>query len=192
MIAAIASAALLVAGSLIVGQGVNSLCGRREWTPLAAPLGLAALLVVAGIVVGLGGRGPAVAVVVGLTVLAALLALAARGGGRGGARHRLRSMDARTPADMDVKPPVAGTTPFTAPAATPFGALLAAVLAALFAAIPFIAAGHVGILGVGLVNDDMASHLLLADWIDERFRPEPVFIDQGYPLGPHALVAGRR
>ena len=36
----------------------------------------------------------------------------------------------------------------------------------------------------------MASHLLLADWIDERFRPEPVLIDQGYPLGPHALVAG--
>ena len=44
-------------------------------------------------------------------------------------------------------------------------------LAALVAAIPFIASGHVGILGVGLVNDDMASHLLLADWIDERFRP---------------------
>ena len=36
----------------------------------------------------------------------------------------------------------------------------------------------------------MASHLLLADWIDERFRPEPVLVDQGYPLGPHALVAG--
>lgn len=66
----------------------------------------------------------------------------------------------------------------------------AAFLAALFAALPFIAAGFVGILGVGLVNDDMASHLLIADWIDERFRPEPVFIDQGYPLGPHALVAG--
>ena len=60
----------------------------------------------------------------------------------------------------------------------------------MFAAIPFIAAADVGILGVGLVNDDMASHLLLADWIDERFRPEPVLIDQGYPLGPHALVAG--
>ncbi len=54
----------------------------------------------------------------------------------------------------------------------------------------FIAAGFVGVLGVGLVNDDMASHLLIADWIDERFRPEPVFIDQGYPFGPHALVAG--
>ena len=36
----------------------------------------------------------------------------------------------------------------------------------------------------------MASHLLLSDWISERFRPEPVLIDQGYPLGPHALVAG--
>ena len=58
------------------------------------------------------------------------------------------------------------------------------------AAIPFIAAGRVGILGVGLVNDDMASHLLLADWLGEHFRPEPVLIDQGYPLGPHALVAG--
>ncbi len=69
-------------------------------------------------------------------------------------------------------------------------ALGAGVLAAAFAALPFIAAGAVGILGVGLVNDDMASHLLIADWIDERFRPEPVFIDQGYPLGPHALVAG--
>ena len=189
MIAAIASAALLVAGSLIVGQGVNSLCGRREWTPLAAPVGLAVLLVVSGFVAGFGGRGPAVAIALGVVLIAALLALA-WGRGGGGGRHRLRSMDARTPADKDVKPPVAGTTPFAAPAATPFGALLAAVLAALFAAIPFIAAGHVGILGVGLVNDDMASHLLLADWIDERFRPEPVFIDQGYPLGPHALVAG--
>ena len=75
------------------------------------------------------------------------------------------------------------------PAIDPLGALAAAA-AALVASIPFIASGHVGILGVGLVNDDMASHLLLADWIAERFRPEPVLIDQGYPLGPHALVAG--
>ena len=64
------------------------------------------------------------------------------------------------------------------------------MLAALFAALPFIAANNIGILGVGLVNDDMASHLLLADWIREGFRPEPVLVDQGYPLGPHALVAG--
>jgi hypothetical protein len=69
-------------------------------------------------------------------------------------------------------------------------AVASALLAGLAASIPFIAAGHVGVLGVGLVNDDMASHLLLADWISERFDPEPVLVDQGYPLGPHALVAG--
>ena len=77
-----------------------------------------------------------------------------------------------------------------APATFPVAGLGAALLAALFAALPFIAAGRVGVLGVGLVNDDMASHLLIRRWIDERFRPEPVLIDQGYPLGPHALVAG--
>jgi hypothetical protein len=78
----------------------------------------------------------------------------------------------------------------TVPTEVRVAAIAAALLAALAASIPFIAAGHVGILGVGLVNDDMASHLLLADWIAERFDPEPVLIDQGYPLGPHALVIG--
>jgi hypothetical protein len=76
------------------------------------------------------------------------------------------------------------------PSEVRIAAVAASLLAGLAASIPFVAAGHVGILGVGLVNDDMASHLLLADWIAERFSPEPVLIDQGYPLGPHALVAG--
>lgn len=154
MLAAIASAALIVAGSLAVGQAVLVLCGRRQPTALAGPVGLALLLVVAGAGAGAGARGPALAI--------ALIALAVAGG----AVIALRG---------EVRPgPGAG----------------AGALAALFAAVPFIAAGTIGILGVGLVNDDMASHLLLADWIGERFRPEPVLIDQGYPLGPHALVAG--
>ena len=64
-------------------------------------------------------------------------------------------------------------------------------LALLVASIPFIANGRVGILGVGLVNDDMASHLLIADWLERRgSAPMPVLIHQGYPVGPHALVAG--
>ena len=153
---AVASAALLVGGSLIVGQAVLALCGRREWTPLAGPLGLAVALVVCGAIGGWGGRGTAIAIALLVLVLAAVAVLAA----------------------TMPRPPL-----------DPLAAL-AAALAALAASIPFIAAGHVGILGVGLVNDDMASHLLLADWIAERFRPEPVLIDQGYPLGPHALVAG--
>jgi hypothetical protein len=156
MLAAIASAALIVAGSLAVGQAVLSLCGRRDATWVAGPVGLAVILAVAGIVAHAGGRGTAVAIVFVCLIVAGAVWL-----GSTGFRHALN-----------------------------VPALVAAGLAALFAALPFIAAGNVGILGVGLVNDDMASHLLIADWIDERFRPEPVFIDQGYPLGPHALVAG--
>ncbi len=47
-----------------------------------------------------------------------------------------------------------------------------------------------GILGVGLVNDDMASHLLIADWLNTRVGETPGLIDGGYPVGPHALAAG--
>ena len=156
MLGAVASAALLVGGSLVIGQGLLAACGRREWSALAGPVGLAAMLVVGGAVAGLGGGGVEIAVALGILLVAGLVLV----------RTRV---------------PAASFDPYAA------GAL---ALAALAAAIPFIASWHVGILGVGLVNDDMASHLLLADWIDERFRPEPVLVDQGYPLGPHALVAG--
>ena len=56
-------------------------------------------------------------------------------------------------------------------------------LAALFASIPFIAAGDVGILGVGLVNDDMASHLLIADYVADRYRSRPSFVEGGTRSG---------
>ena len=157
MLAALASAVLIVGGSLAVGRALLILCGRRDWTWLSGPVGLALLLVVAGIAGSLGARGAAIAVCIGVLLV------------------------------LGVGVVVRGWSAWEGDRGAP---LLAAALAALFAALPFIAAGAGGILGVGLVNDDMASHLLIADWIDERFRPEPVFIDQGYPLGPHALVAG--
>jgi hypothetical protein len=150
------SAALIVGGSLVIGQAVLAACGRREWTAPAGPVGLALSLIVSGAIAGLGGGGIEIAIALGILLAIALVIVRTR---------------------------VAAAT------FDPF-ALTVALLTALAAAIPFIAAWHVGILGVGLVNDDMASHLLLADWIDERFRPEPVLVDQGYPLGPHALVAG--
>ena len=68
--------------------------------------------------------------------------------------------------------------------------LLAGGLALSAASLPFIAAGHVGILGVGLVNDDMANHLVVADWIGSHSGHMPTLIRQGYPVGPHALVDG--
>jgi hypothetical protein len=69
------------------------------------------------------------------------------------------------------------------------GAILAAVAAALVVAIPFATNGRVGILGQGLINDDMASHLLFAEWVDTREGPTPDLIQDGYPLGPHAVAS---
>jgi hypothetical protein len=69
------------------------------------------------------------------------------------------------------------------------GAVLALLGAALVAAIPFATSGRIGILGQGLVNDDMASHLLFTEWISSHAGPTPDLIKDGYPLGPHAVVA---
>ena len=69
------------------------------------------------------------------------------------------------------------------------GAVLALVGAVLVAAIPFMVNGRIGILGQGLVNDDMASHLLFTEWISSHAGPTPDLIKDGYPLGPHAIVA---
>ena len=70
-----------------------------------------------------------------------------------------------------------------------FGVLVVVVGAALATAIPFAANGRMGILGQGLVNDDMASHLLFTEWLDTRAGDTPELVEDGYPLGPHALVA---
>ncbi|MDP9188216.1 MAG: hypothetical protein M3O25_03090, partial [Actinomycetota bacterium] len=69
------------------------------------------------------------------------------------------------------------------------GAVVAVIGAALLVAIPFATSGRIGILGQGLVNDDMASHLLFTEWVDTREGPTPDLVDGGYPLGPHAIVA---
>jgi hypothetical protein len=69
------------------------------------------------------------------------------------------------------------------------GAIVAVVGAVLVVAIPFATSGRVGILGQGLVNDDMASHLLFTEWVDTHAGPTPDLIKDGYPLGPHAIVA---
>src|SRR4051795_7413372 len=69
------------------------------------------------------------------------------------------------------------------------GAIVAVIGAALVVAIPFATSGRIGILGQGLVNDDMASHLLFTEWISSHAGPTPDLIKGGYPLGPHAIAA---
>jgi hypothetical protein len=69
------------------------------------------------------------------------------------------------------------------------GAIVAAIGVVAVVAIPFATNGRVGILGQGLINDDMASHLLFTEWVDSREGPTPDLVEEGYPLGPHAVVA---
>jgi hypothetical protein len=58
----------------------------------------------------------------------------------------------------------------------------------LLASFPFIASGHIGIPGVG-INNDMAMHLVDVDYLVDQSRPTPQSVINGYPLGPHSLVA---
>ena len=156
MVGAYASAAVILAASVAIGQAIFVLAGRREFTWLSAPVGLAALLTVSGIAIKLPGHSTATAIA--LVVLLVLgIAVLVRGRARSGG---------------DWWPLASGA------------------LALVLASLPFIAAGRVGILGVGLVNDDMSYHLLMADWIGSHAGHMPTLIKQGYPVGPHALVDG--
>src|SRR5918996_5888216 len=84
MLAIYAAALVICAASLIAGRGVLVALGRREWTWLSAPVGLAALVVVAQPLVRLPGRGVTAAVVIGVLLIAALaLVWRSAGGGRG-------------------------------------------------------------------------------------------------------------
>jgi hypothetical protein len=159
LIGAYATVAVLCLAAVLVGQAILSVAGRREFTWLSAPVGLAGLLVLAGIAIKLPGRGAAVAVAVGAAVVLALVWLYLSGGAVG----FVRAVGVAAPA---------------------------AALALVGASLPFIASGQVGILGVGLVNDDMAYHLLIADWLGSHAGPMPTLIGDGYPVGPHALVDG--
>ena len=67
-------------------------------------------------------------------------------------------------------------------------ALPVALIAGVLASLPFIASGHMGIPGVGL-NNDMAMHLIDTDYLLDPHGPQPQSFVNGYPIGPHSLVA---
>ena len=60
-----------------------------------------------------------------------------------------------------------------------------ALIALLAASLPFAVEGHFGILGTSF-NPDMSQHLLTADRLAEGHSSQ--LLNQGYPLGPHAIV----
>jgi hypothetical protein len=67
-------------------------------------------------------------------------------------------------------------------------AAVAGLLTLLFASLPFIASGHVSVLGIG-VNNDLAGHLDYTAWVTDPVGEAPPTIRHGYPLGPHGLAA---
>ncbi len=70
----------------------------------------------------------------------------------------------------------------------PISGLLAVVPIALLLPIPFVAAGHAGILGVSLDND-MTSHLIWAEAYVSRAVSANAPLPPEYPLGPHSVAA---
>lgn len=162
MIGALVSLVLVGAASLIVGQAIAALAsGATAAHP--APVSWLAPAFGFGALLVLGGvavRLPGHATTAALALALATLAAAVYLGGR------LSGIGA---AAQLAAPVVIVTT--------------------LAAALPFALAGGVGILGAGLVNDDMASHLIIADFVGDPSGAVPSFIQGGYPIGPHAVVA---
>jgi hypothetical protein len=66
-------------------------------------------------------------------------------------------------------------------------AIAPAFLTVLLVSFPFLSSGHLGLPGVG-VNNDMAMHLVFAEWLVDPVGATPPGILQGYPIGPQALV----
>src|SRR5271167_2733636 len=74
MVATLASAALVCAGSVLVGQGICRLAGYRHWTWISPAVGFCALMLVATAALHLPGRSATTAVLcLGLAILGGAL-----------------------------------------------------------------------------------------------------------------------
>ena len=163
MIGASVSLILILASALLIGQALAAFAGGATRRRPAAVSWLAPAYGIAALLVlgGIAVRLPGHAVTAAVVlVLATVLA----------AGYLWRRVGGLAPAAATGAPVVAITV--------------------LAAALPFAIAGFIGILGVGLINDDMASHLIIADYIGHYSGHVPSFIKGGYPIGPHAVVAG--
>lgn len=75
MLVTVVSALLVCGASLIIGQGVLRLCGRRTWSWLSAPVGLSALMLLAVPALHAPGRSTTMGVLIGLVVIAGAVAM---------------------------------------------------------------------------------------------------------------------
>ena len=146
MLATYGSALLIVIASLYVGRAFFALLGRRETHWLETPVGLAVLLVVCSVAtrVHFGAENTgAIPERAELALIACIVLLLFSV-----AYLRFSFVDRESFA---------------------IGAPVAA-LSLLVASIPFISSGHLGVPGIG-VNNDMAAHLIFADWLQNPTGP---------------------
>jgi hypothetical protein len=160
MVGTYVSLALVLGASYVVGQALFCACGYRERSTLAPAAGLGVLCAAAWLAADLAGSAWA-----GLGAIAVLVAV--------GLTY------------LRLDPPAGGfnlrsSDGETSPAVT------VAVGAVLLGSIPFLVEMRFGVLGTGL-NPDMSQHLFAADRIANG--GEERLIEEGYPLGPHAVVA---
>jgi len=162
MIGALVSLVLVGGAALLVGQAIAALASGASRERPGAVSWLAPAFGLAALLVlgGVAVRLPGHAITAAVMLAAATVAAAAYLPGR-----------------------VAGIGEAAALAAP------VVMITTLAVALPFAIAGHVGILGAGLVNDDMASHLIIADYVGDPGGPVPSFVEGGYPIGPHAVAA---
>jgi hypothetical protein len=155
-----AAVAAICVSSLAIGQAAIGLCGARSWSWLSPAVGLALLCAVCWGTVRMPGDGVVAAIVVlVLTIASGAWCVAfLPHGGEEGATSPGQALRIGWPVAL--------------------GALLAASL-------PFAVEGHFGILGTSF-NPDMSQHLLAADRLAEGHSSQ--LLNQGYPLGPHAIV----
>jgi len=164
VLATYGAAALIIVASLLVGRAFLQLFGRKETWWLESSVGLAVLITICAVCarVHFGAEGTGSIPERGeLALIACAVVVVASL-----VYTRLRFVDRES--FLMALPVVA--------------------LTLLMASLPFIASGHIGIPGIG-VNNDMAAHLIWADWVLEQLGTAPTGIQIGYPLGPHGMAA---
>lgn len=171
MISTYAAVLAVCLTSLAIGQAAVTLCGVRGWSWLSPAVGLALVCALCWGTVRLPGEGATAAIVVLVAVAAASLFL-----------RRRNNTDRRSdPGRSDTDGGGASNGGWA------WWDGLAVGLAALVAAsLPFLVEGHFGILGTSF-NPDMSQHLLATARLAEDANSQ--LLHQGYPMGPHAIVA---
>ena len=164
MLATYGAAALIIVASLLVGRAFLELLGRKQTWWLESSVGLAVLITACAVCarVHFGAEGTGSIPERGELALIACAVLVVASA----AYLRFRFVDRES--FLMALPVIA--------------------LTLLMASLPFIASGHVGIPGIG-VNNDMAAHLIWADWVQVQLGTAPSGIVDGYPLGPHGMAA---